>query len=59
MRALLACLLLEPNQVVPMDRLIDTLWDDEPPVSARTISPASVACAEVSPGSASSCSASP
>ena len=36
-RALLACLLLEPNQVVPMDRLIDTLWDDEPPVSARTI----------------------
>ncbi|SFS56811.1 AfsR/SARP family transcriptional regulator [Saccharopolyspora flava] len=36
-RALLACLLLEPNQVVPMDRLIDTLWDDEPPASARTI----------------------
>ncbi|RRO17299.1 tetratricopeptide repeat protein [Saccharopolyspora rhizosphaerae] len=36
-RALLACLLLEPNQVVPMDRLIDTLWDDDPPASARTI----------------------
>ncbi|MFC7341182.1 AfsR/SARP family transcriptional regulator [Saccharopolyspora griseoalba] len=36
-RALLACLLLEPGQVVPMDRLIDTLWEDDPPASARTI----------------------
>ncbi|MCI2422790.1 tetratricopeptide repeat protein [Saccharopolyspora sp. K220] len=36
-RALLACLLLEPNQVVSMDRLIDTLWDHDPPASARTI----------------------
>lgn len=36
-RALLACLLLEPNQVVPMDRLVDTLWEEDPPASARTI----------------------
>ncbi|WP_433871094.1 BTAD domain-containing putative transcriptional regulator [Saccharopolyspora sp. CA-218241] len=36
-RALLACLLLESNQVVSMDRLIDTLWDREPPATARTI----------------------
>ncbi|WP_188984229.1 AfsR/SARP family transcriptional regulator [Saccharopolyspora thermophila] len=36
-RALLACLLLEPNQVVPMDRLIDTLWEHDPPASARTM----------------------
>ncbi|GAA4852886.1 BTAD domain-containing putative transcriptional regulator [Saccharopolyspora rosea] len=36
-RALLACLLLEPNQVVSMDRLIDMLWEDDPPATARTI----------------------
>ncbi|QGK68506.1 tetratricopeptide repeat protein [Allosaccharopolyspora coralli] len=36
-RATLACLLLEPNQVVSMDRIIETLWGDEPPASARTI----------------------
>ncbi|GAA2790783.1 AfsR/SARP family transcriptional regulator [Saccharopolyspora taberi] len=36
-RSTLACLLLEPNQIVPMDRLIDTLWGDDPPASARTI----------------------
>ncbi|QUG99844.1 tetratricopeptide repeat protein [Saccharopolyspora erythraea] len=36
-RGILACLLLEPNQIVPMDRLIDTLWADDPPASARTI----------------------
>ena len=36
-RGTLACLLLEPNQIVPMDRLIDTLWGDDPPASARTI----------------------
>lgn len=37
MRSALACLLLEPNQVVSMDRLIDTLWGDSPPATARTI----------------------
>ncbi|MER6993475.1 BTAD domain-containing putative transcriptional regulator [Saccharopolyspora hirsuta] len=36
-RALLTCLLLEPNQVVSMDRLIDTIWEHDPPASARTI----------------------
>lgn len=36
-RAVLACLLLEPNQFVSMDRLVDTLWDDSPPATARTI----------------------
>ncbi|WP_092524494.1 AfsR/SARP family transcriptional regulator [Actinopolyspora saharensis] len=36
-RSALACLLLEPNQVVSMDRLIDTLWGEKPPRTARTI----------------------
>lgn len=36
-RGVLACLLLEPNQVVSMDRLIDTLWGESPPATARTI----------------------
>ncbi|WP_460956646.1 AfsR/SARP family transcriptional regulator [Parasphingorhabdus pacifica] len=36
-RSVLACLLLEPNQVVSMDRLIDTLWGESPPATARTI----------------------
>ena len=36
-RSALACLLLEPNQVVSMDRLIETLWGEEPPATARTI----------------------
>jgi DNA-binding SARP family transcriptional activator len=36
-RGTLACLLLEPNQVVSMDRLVDTLWSGEPPATARTI----------------------
>ncbi|MFC6082810.1 AfsR/SARP family transcriptional regulator [Sphaerisporangium aureirubrum] len=36
-RALLAALLLEPNRVVPADRLIDLLWDDRPPGSARAL----------------------
>lgn len=36
-RRVLACLLLEPNQVVSMERMIDTLWDDDPPTTARTI----------------------
>jgi DNA-binding SARP family transcriptional activator/class 3 adenylate cyclase len=33
-RALLALLLLEPNRVVPRERLIDGLWGDEPPETA-------------------------
>jgi DNA-binding SARP family transcriptional activator len=33
-RALLAMLLLHPNQVVSVDRLIDGLWGDYPPASA-------------------------
>ncbi|MBE9374098.1 tetratricopeptide repeat protein [Saccharopolyspora sp. HNM0983] len=37
MRALLACLVLEPNQVVSVDRLVDNMWDGEPPTTARTI----------------------
>ncbi|MDA3628530.1 BTAD domain-containing putative transcriptional regulator [Saccharopolyspora sp. WRP15-2] len=36
-RALLTCLLLEPNQIVSMDRLIDTIWEHDPPATARTI----------------------
>lgn len=37
-RAVLAALLLQPNQVVPLDRLIDLLWGDAPPASAaRTL----------------------
>jgi DNA-binding SARP family transcriptional activator len=35
--ALLAILLLEPNQVVPFDRIVDQLWEFEPPATARTI----------------------
>jgi DNA-binding SARP family transcriptional activator len=35
-RALLALLLLEPNRVVPAERLIDQLWDGRPPESAAT-----------------------
>ncbi|RCW43542.1 DNA-binding SARP family transcriptional activator [Halopolyspora algeriensis] len=37
MRSVLACLLFEPNQAVSMDRLIDTLWAETPPATARTI----------------------
>jgi DNA-binding SARP family transcriptional activator len=36
-RAVLAMLLLEPNQVVPLDRIVDVLWAHEPPASARTM----------------------
>ena len=37
-RALLAILLLHPNEVVPVDRLIDDLWGESPPTSAlRTL----------------------
>src|SRR6476660_8335279 len=34
-RALLAVLLLEPNRVVSRDRLIDALWGEAPPDTAR------------------------
>src|SRR5258706_354529 len=34
-RALLAALLLEPNQVVSRDRLIDAIWGEAPPDTAR------------------------
>ncbi|HWC11838.1 MAG TPA: BTAD domain-containing putative transcriptional regulator [Acidimicrobiales bacterium] len=33
-RAVLAVLLLHPNQVVPADRLVDAVWGDRPPPSA-------------------------
>ena len=33
-RTLLAMLLLEPNRVVAQDRLLDALWEDEPPETA-------------------------
>jgi DNA-binding SARP family transcriptional activator/glutamine cyclotransferase len=35
-RALLALLLLNPNRVVSRDRLIDELWETDPPETART-----------------------
>jgi class 3 adenylate cyclase len=34
-RALLAMLLLNANRVVSLDRLIDALWDEQPPETAR------------------------
>jgi DNA-binding SARP family transcriptional activator/basic membrane lipoprotein Med (substrate-binding protein (PBP1-ABC) superfamily) len=34
-RALLAVLLLHPNEIVPVDALIDLLWPDEPPRTAQ------------------------
>src|SRR3954447_22695916 len=34
-RALLAVLLLDANRVVSTDRLIDALWEDEPPDTAQ------------------------
>src|SRR6516162_1203531 len=33
-RALLAILVVEAGRVVPVDRLIDLLWRDEPPAAA-------------------------
>ena len=35
-RAVLALLLLNANRVVPTDRLIDDLWGDAPPSTARS-----------------------
>ncbi|MEJ2857344.1 MULTISPECIES: AfsR/SARP family transcriptional regulator [unclassified Saccharothrix] len=37
MRGLLAMLVLEANRVVPIDEIVDCLWLDEPPATARTI----------------------
>jgi DNA-binding SARP family transcriptional activator len=34
-RALLAMLVLELDRVVPIDRLVDTIWDIRPPTTAR------------------------
>src|SRR5712691_6149257 len=34
-RALLALLLLRPNETMSVDRLVDALWKSEPPASAR------------------------
>ncbi|MDX6328667.1 MAG: hypothetical protein QOI83_1050, partial [Streptomycetaceae bacterium] len=34
-RAVLAVLALELNQVVPIDRLLDLIWDGDPPPRAR------------------------
>jgi DNA-binding SARP family transcriptional activator len=36
-RALLAVLLLRPNEVVSTDRLIDELWGDQPPPTAAKV----------------------
>lgn len=36
-RTVLAVLLLEPNQLVLLDRLVDLLWGQDPPSSARRI----------------------
>jgi DNA-binding SARP family transcriptional activator len=34
-RILLTMLVLEANRVVPLERLVDALWDDEPPATAK------------------------
>ena len=36
-RLVLAVLLLEPNQLVPLGRLVDLLWGERPPSTARRI----------------------
>ncbi|MCX5200157.1 winged helix-turn-helix domain-containing protein [Streptomyces sp. NBC_00237] len=36
-RSVLATLLLRPNTAVPVDQLIDSLWDEAPPAHARTV----------------------
>jgi DNA-binding SARP family transcriptional activator/tetratricopeptide (TPR) repeat protein len=36
-RTLLAALLVEPRRIVPTDRLIDILWDEDPPSTARAL----------------------
>src|SRR5262245_35946406 len=34
-RRVLAALALEPGRVVPVERLVDAVWDDAPPPTAR------------------------
>ncbi|MFE3941228.1 BTAD domain-containing putative transcriptional regulator [Streptomyces sp. NPDC059118] len=36
-RSVLAALLLKANSAVPVEQLIDALWDDAPPTHARTV----------------------
>ncbi|MFG2115927.1 BTAD domain-containing putative transcriptional regulator [Streptomyces sp. NPDC048718] len=36
-RSVLAALLLRANSAVPVDRLIDAVWEEEPPARARTV----------------------
>ncbi|MFJ7197983.1 MULTISPECIES: AfsR/SARP family transcriptional regulator [unclassified Streptomyces] len=36
-RSVLAALLLKANSAVPVEQLIDTLWDERPPAHARTV----------------------
>ncbi|MFJ2739586.1 AfsR/SARP family transcriptional regulator [Streptomyces sp. NPDC087440] len=36
-RSVLAALLLRPNTAVPVDQLIDSIWDEAPPAHARTV----------------------
>jgi DNA-binding SARP family transcriptional activator len=36
-KALLAALLLEQGRVVATERLVDILWDDQPPDTARAL----------------------
>ncbi|MFF3272131.1 BTAD domain-containing putative transcriptional regulator [Streptomyces chrestomyceticus] len=35
--SVLALLLLQPNTTVPLEQLIDSLWEEEPPEHARTV----------------------
>ena len=36
-RSLLACLLVRPGQLVPTETLIDELWGDNPPSTAKNL----------------------
>lgn len=41
-RIVLAMLLLEAGRVLPIERLISAVWDDDPPATARKIGRAHV-----------------